>query len=222
VEARNGRADAGTKDLAKASPIKIRKGHSGFYAGVLAAPDLSTVKFQSVKGMGFTTGILLGYSLNRRWAIETGFYLDFKKYYSEGQYFNKDKVPLLQYTDLNNVDGNCNMFEIPVNIRYNLNQGDKHVWFATAGLSTYLMTKEYYAFDGYRNGTYWSGARTYKNPYQYWFSVMNLSLGFEERLGRIGSLRLEPYLRVPLSGIGTGSLPILSAGLNIGITRRFR
>jgi len=31
---------------------------------------------------------------------------------------------------------------------------------------------------------------------------------------------VEPYLRLPLAGIGTGKLPIMSAGINIGITRR--
>jgi hypothetical protein len=57
-------------------------------------------------------------------------------------------------------------------------------------------------------------------PSQYWFSIVNLSAGFEQHIGKIGNLRLEPYVRIPLSGIGTGKLPILSAGLNIGFTHQ--
>jgi hypothetical protein len=114
------------------------------------------------------------------------------------------------------------MWEIPLNIRYNFNKSERMKWFATAGLSTYLMTKENYTYQY----NYWSGGPTedsawkINKPSQYWFSVVNLSAGFEQRLGKIGNLRLEPYVRLPLSGIGTGRLPIMSAGLNIGFTRR--
>ena len=148
-----------------------------------------------------------------------------EKYYTEGQYFNKKKIQALWNVDLLNVDGVCNMVELPINIRYNLNAGagKKISWFATAGLSTYLMSKEWYSYEyTYSSGPVMNNAFVYKTPYRNWFSIVNLSLGYEQKLGNIGSLRVEPYLRVPLSGIGTGSLPIMSAGLNLGITRRIR
>jgi len=114
------------------------------------------------------------------------------------------------------------MWEIPVNVRYNFPSGGKMKWFATAGLSTYLMTKESYNYEATKWGTPWGVGKTYtyETPYHNLFSILNLSVGYEQRLGKIGNLRLEPYLRVPLSGIGTGNLSIMSAGLNIGITRR--
>ena len=122
--------------------------------------------------------------------------------------------------NLLNVDGICNMWEIPVNVRYNFNTSLRMKWFATAGLSTYLMTSEKYA---YRVESSWNTEDSSWNihkPSQYLFSIVNLSAGFEQRVGKIGNLRLEPYVRIPLSGIGTGKLPILSAGLNIGFTRQ--
>jgi hypothetical protein len=74
--------------------------------------------------------------------------------------------------------------------------------------------------------SYYYGTRTgdtaldLRRPSQYPFSIINLSAGFEQRLGKVGNLRVEPYVRIPLGGIGTGSLPILSAGVNVGFTRR--
>ncbi|HEX9504028.1 MAG TPA: hypothetical protein VF974_06995 [Patescibacteria group bacterium] len=189
------------------------------YAGLIVAPDLSMVKFQSVKGMGTTFGILLGYQFNRKWAIETGAYLDHKKYYTDGEYF-KGKAPSNPNWYLLNVDGSCNMWEIPINVRYNLSSGEKTKWFATAGLSTYLMTSEHYVSTYSYNGNTWPYPWDTTKPSHYWFSVLNLSIGFDQKLGKIGNLRLEPYVRIPLSGMGSGSLPIMSAGLNIGITRR--
>jgi hypothetical protein len=35
-------------------------------------------------------------------------------------------------------------------------------------------------------------------------------------------LRLEPYYKLPLGGMGTGKLYLTSTGLNIGITKSFR
>jgi hypothetical protein len=193
-----------------------------FYAGLVAAPDLSMVKFQSVKGVGTTFGLLLGYNINSRWAIESGLYLDRKKYYSDGEYFSTKNITIPPSIKISTVDGICNMWEIPINVRYNLSQGEKTKWFATAGFSTYLMTKENYSYqyEYTSGGASWPYHKQYNSASNYLFSVVNLSLGYEQKIGKVGNLRIEPYLRVPLSGIGTGSLPIMSAGLNIGITRR--
>jgi hypothetical protein len=198
------------------------KKHSHGYIGVFGAPDFSTVRFQPLKGVGTTFGMLLGYSFNERWAVETGLSLDRKSYYTSGEYFNTKKVTMPPgYTKLLNADGTCYMWEIPVNVRYNFNTSPRMKWFATAGLSTYLMTSEEYSYEAANwSSTPTEGYWNIHKPSQYWFSIVNLSAGFEQRVGKIGNLRLEPYVRIPLSGIGTGSLPILSAGVNIGFTRQ--
>jgi len=216
-----------TEEPVKKSPaakdkIKLQKPKPSFYVGIMGSPDLSVIRFQSLKAVGSNFGLLLGYSFNSRWAVETGIYYDRKKYYTEGEYFSKAKVSRLQDVDLKTVDGVCNMWEIPLNVRYNFSSSNnKMKWFATGGLSTYLMSKEKYTFTGeYWGNPNWHGTYNYNKPYKYWFSILNLSVGYEQRLGKIGNLRLEPFLRVPLAGIGTGDLSIMSAGLNIGITRR--
>ena len=214
-----------TKDSSKVKPKASSKQKSSYlYAGLLAAPDLSTVKFQSMKGVGTTYSLLLGYQFNKRWAVETGVSLDRKRYYTDAEYFKLKPGIIPSNWDLKNLDGTCYMWEIPVNVRYNFSQSEKTKWFATAGLSTYLMTGENYNY----NYIWWNGSQSgpgsknwdIKTPSQYWFSIINLSAGYEHRLGGIGNLRIEPYLRVPLSGLGTGKLNILSTGINIGITRR--
>jgi len=216
VTSRNEPAPASTTKLAK-SPKPTH-----FYAGLLVSPDLSMVKFQSVKGVGTTYGLLLGYNINRKWAIESGLYLDKKKYYTDGEYFSTKNIYMQPNVKISTVDGTCNMWEIPLNVRYNFGQGEKTKWFATAGFSTYLMTKENYDYqlESTGGGTSWPLHKEYTTARNYLFSVVNLSIGYEQKIGKVGNLRIEPYLRMPTAGIGTGSLPIMSAGLNIGITRR--
>jgi hypothetical protein len=210
---------AAAKNPPPPGPDKKKNSHG--YIGVLGAPDFSTVHYQSMKGVGTTFGVLLGYSFNERWAVESGLYLDRKRYYTAGEYFNTEKVSMpTGYYKLLNVDGTCNMWEIPVNVRYNFSTSPRMKWFATAGLSTYLMTSENYTYQVQNNWSTEDSSWHIRRPSRYLFSIVNLSAGFEQRIGKIGNLRLEPYVRIPLSGIGTGNLPIMSAGLNIGFTRQ--
>jgi len=207
----------------KDSTAKPKAKTKHFYAGVFGSPDLSTVKMQSVKGVGTTFGLILGYTFNGgHWAIETGAYVDRKKYYTDGEYFNTKEIHLPANSWLTDVNGICYMWEIPLNVRYNFNPGAKTSWFATAGFSTYLMSHEKYAYglEWMGNPNVYDSSWNFHKSSQYPFSIINLSAGFEQRLGKIGNLRVEPYVRLPLTGLGTGKLPIMSAGVNIGITRQ--
>jgi len=52
-----------------------------------------------------------------------------------------------------------------------------------------------------------------------WASVMNVGVGYSHNIGRTGTLRIEPYIKIPFKGIGTGSLPIISSGIYFGFTK---
>lgn len=204
----------------KPAPAKVQK---GLYFGIIASPDISTVKMQRVNKVGYGAGIILGYRISRSFAVETGLLYDHKNYYSEGNYFNKSKIPYIQNWKILNVDGYCNMYEIPVNIRYFIRNSEKTSWYANAGLSSYLMKKEDYSYKymmytGDVNSTSWA----YKNATQNWFSIIHVGVGLEHNLGAIGKLRVEPYLKIPAKGLGIGDLPITSMGINIGITKSIR
>ncbi|PUZ29668.1 hypothetical protein DCC81_09585 [Chitinophaga parva] len=208
-------------------PVQAFKGTgskvpTGFYAGIVVAPDFSTVKMQQARSLGYSFGAVVGYRISQHWAVETGAAWERKNYYSKGQYFDKSK---LKNPDINilTVDGYCQMVDVPVNVRYYFNITQKHSWYANAGLSSYFMSREWYKYDIENNGAYYDRAVGYNTATQNWFSVLNLGLGYEHKVGGIGNVRIEPYVKVPLAGgIGIGSLPVTSVGINIGITRNIR
>jgi hypothetical protein len=202
------------------SPAKIR---TGLYFGIIASPDVSTVKMQHVNKVGYGAGIILGYRISRSFAVETGLLYDHKNYYSEGSYFSTKKIPYVQNWKILNVDGYCNMYEIPVNVRYFIKNGKNTSWYANAGLSSYLMKKEDYDYN-YKtmSGDVKNSSWAYKNATQNWFSIIHVGVGLEHNLGAIGKLRVEPYLKIPAKGLGIGDLPITSMGINIGITKSIR
>jgi hypothetical protein len=159
--------------------------------------------------------------LSKKFAIETGLLLDHKKYQSDGRYFSTEKLDW-PHVSILELSGYCNMYEIPVNLRYNVSANTNRTWFANLGLSSYLMKKENYDYDYERYGVYANGNKEYKNTTNNWLSVAHLSIGLQKKIGPVGDLRIEPYVKLPLNGVGIGSMPLTSTGIYLGIIRSIR
>jgi hypothetical protein len=193
-----------------------------FYVSALAGPDWSRVKAQKRDETGYSAGLRAGYNLTKKWAVEAGAVWAKKAYYSEGEYFKPDKLYLPQHSTIIQVDGYCAMVEIPVNLRYNAVRKRGSVLFAAAGVSSYLMQKEDYNYVYKRYNNYYSGNKIYEKASKNWWSVVNISVGYERRIFKATSIRIEPYVGLPLKGVGIGSLPLTSTGVLVGITHPVR
>ena len=213
--------DQATNNTVASSSLKNKEKTSThyFYMGIVAGPDISFVKFQQTKATGFNLGLIAGYKFNKL-SVETGLIYDKKNYYTAGEYFDKGKIPFFYNAEVLSVEGYCHMYEIPVNITYNFGEKRNHSWFAGAGLSSYLMSKEYYDFKYVKNGTAYEGGYPYYHASKNWFSIVNLSAGYELKTGKKTNLRIEPYYKIPITGVGTGNISLSSTGVNISLTRR--
>ncbi len=196
------------------------KSNKGFYIGLLAGPDLSTVKFQSVKQLGFSIGTNVGYRLGKRISVETGLLWDKKYYYSSGEYFKTDKLPVQPPPAIKSLQGYCNMYEIPINFRYDFTVAKNNIFFGKIGFSSYFMKKEDYTYT--KPNGYYTGPYSYYNTSNNFLAVLQLSGGYEHSIGTNTSFWIEPYLKIPLQGVGLGSMPISSAGFYVGISYSFR
>lgn len=194
-----------------------------FYLTALAAPDLSMVKFQRISGAGSSFGLLAGYRINKRWHIEAGAFWEKKLYYTDGKYFDKSKLSqYYQNVKMLYVDGNCKMLTVPLNIRYNVIAGQNSNWFIAGGMSSYFMNQEHYDYTyQYYNEPPKTKGYTYKVLEKNWMTVININVGFEKSLWKKYHFRVEPYFRLPVSGMGTGNLSLSSGGIYLGFGRRF-
>ena len=82
------------------------------------------------------------------------------------------------------------------------------------------MNKEYYNFKYEKNGVVGERGYDYYNASRNWFSVLNIGGGINVKTGNKYFLQVQPYYKIPLSGVGKGSLSLSSAGINLSITRR--
>lgn len=196
--------------------ISPKKHIARFYAGIVASPEFTFIKSQKSEA-GNTFGVIGGYNLNSHWSVETGFLFDKKNYYTAGEYFNKSKIQYLNNVDLISADGDCNMLEIPVNVRYKLTSKNKRSsWSASVGTSTYLMKKEHYKYYFLNYGSSGEGSQAYYNSSNDLFAVLNFGLGYEKKISKSVFLRIEPYLKTSIKGVGIARLPMSAAGINVG------
>ncbi|WP_373513141.1 hypothetical protein [Persicitalea sp.] len=184
------------------------------------APDLSTVRMSEMMTTmrpGPSASLLVDFNLNDNWSLQTGVIRSLKNYnaqfddYNGSEEWGNDPMPASIY-------GDCRVFELPVNLRYdfgyNLSSRQKARWFVGAGVSSYKMQSEKYT---YNYPSYSSGRRAPKEMAKgtgwYFLSHANVSVGYEHRLTRRLSVVAEPYLKVPLRGVGWGKVNLFSAGI---------
>jgi hypothetical protein len=135
------------------------------------------------------------------------------KYYASKVYFAgpDDYQPARpwKYRKPERIEGECRVLDLPLHLRYKILLKEKYAMYVVTGLSSYLMRHEQYEYmyPGYPD-VYWS-APTRNN---HWFGVVNLSLGYERKLSRRFSLQVEPYVKLPLAGVGAGKVKLFTTG----------
>ena len=210
----------GSKTGAGRNVISATKKNGEWSIGFLTGPDFSTVKFQSVNKTGFSAGLLLGYSLSKKLTVETGVLWDKKFYYTDGEYFKPKNAAIPSFINIEDVNGNCNMLELPVNIAYTIKSYNKSFLSVNAGISSYIMTNENYGYTFLRNGAENEWHLSYKNPSVNLLSVANIGFSYNAFITKSYLLRLQPYLKFPVNKLGMGRLPITSSGVYIVLTKR--
>lgn len=191
----------------------------GLYWGFTAGPQLNEVKSQGMNKTGFDIGLLAGYRFSKSISFESGFHFATKYYYSEGKHFKMAPDPSMPPNmTLMSLKGNSKIIEIPVKFKYDLINNGKNNLFSSAGITSYLLTKETNNYHAMVNGSPMDMDKSYKDVTNYTAATFYFSAGYEHSILKRNKIRIEPYLQIPLKGIGVGKMPVTSAGLHLGIT----
>jgi hypothetical protein len=201
------------KPVDKKNNKKVR----GFEIGIIGGPDKSNVKFTHSAEIGYNIGLQLGYRFSNRWSINTGLLYTKKNYKADGKDVAKYGWYANPAVDVYAMEGYCSMLDIPLNVRYDFSVTPKNRFFASTGLSTYIMKNEdydYYWKYGATNGTSnWTSSKGGAGDSTYFFSILNISAGFERSLNKHFSIQAEPYLKLPLNQLGHAKLNLSSYGI---------
>ncbi|WP_210513758.1 hypothetical protein [Hymenobacter terricola] len=194
-----------------------------FYVGLVAAPDVTTVKFASVESPLPNLGITLEYRLTSRLRVSTGVLRAKKQYMARRDDYDWGTYKTMVYRhDFEDVDGTCTVLDIPLNLRYDLLSRPTYNLFGSIGLSSFFMQRERYTYDYWENNMskVWDGGDII-NQNRHLLSLLNLSVGYERRLSSHWRLQAEPYYKLPLGGVGAGKVKLTSAGVFLGVKYGF-
>ncbi|OAV44546.1 outer membrane beta-barrel protein [Lewinella sp. 4G2] len=161
-------------------------------------------------------GASLEYHVSNKFSLGVGAFYNKVSYLTEEKNFStKD-----EFWDLNDglrpneIRGECQILEIPVSVNYYLNGAANNSLYFSAGASTYLLLKEEYnvfydpGFDPIKSNWDVNGEN------QHYLGMGHFSMGYQLRLKGRSALRVETYVQTPFTGIGEGSVKLLTAGVS--------
>jgi len=195
---------------------------SFFFISASGGPDVSFTSGDPLGRVKFTGGAGLGYTYKERFTLRTGFYSGRKIYTASPDQYHGNAWFYQYYPNLQKVEANCKVYEIPVALSYNFRKNGKQSWFASAGVSTLLMKEETY--DYYYKYTPTSPVisrqHTTYNKNKHLFSIMTVSAGYQRNIGKRFSLISELYIKLPLQGVGNGKVKLNSTGVLFSVSFR--
>lgn len=184
------------------------------------SPDMSAIGLKQISQVGAKSGIGLEYFLFRNLSLNAGIIFSHKIYSAtEGYEFSSGYNNY--YSKPSSIDAECNVLDLALNLRYYALNWEKSRIYLSSGLSSYLMLAEEYEYnyDSYYAKTYPS--HRVRNENQHYFKVSNFSVGYERALGSQWTLQAEPFVKIPLAGVGEGKVKLSTAGMFVTLNYRF-
>lgn len=197
----------------KMEDVLARQQHN-LILSAMAAPDISTVKSSKPAKISTNLGMTATYALTQKFSVTSGAVYS-KKYYNYG---NSGDNPSGYPWE---VDADCDVLDIPLNVNYKLMKKKNLSVSVNTGLSSYFMLKEKYQYTTGEPGAEKITNIVIDNQNQHIFGVANVSVSFDHQISDQISVGVQPFAKLPLTGIGNNNANLKSAGisfsLNIGL-----
>jgi len=184
---------------------------------ISAGPEFNSASTVVGGDPGFSAGLTFGFGITKKLDLLTGVRYSLKKYNSGPglRYSFPNTAAWAKYT-LTNLDATCAVLEIPLQASYNIMNNSKNMINLNAGISSYLMLKEDYDFK--YNTSYGPTDKLLqkRNANQHLLSIVDLSATYFIKLKSTNlKLGLEPFVKIPLSGVGEGNINLKSSGVSL-------
>lgn len=189
-----------------------------FGVRLMMAPDINTVGSSNPFALGDSYGVLFEYQFINRLRVQVGAVRTVKKYVSgPADYYN----PIGFWTygvKPATIQADCKILDLPLNVRWDAIRRSRYDLFINSGLSSYLMLNERYDYKyapPNDNNTHLKQNWEKSRGSDHFFSTFNLSVGYERQLQKGFTVQIEPYLKLPIKGVGFAAVDIYSTGLLI-------
>ena len=172
-------------------------------------------KLTTVYGFG------IQYSMGKKIMLRTGLHVVKKIYAAQDGDYKAPPGSWASNVTFKNIQANCTVLEIPFSLAYKIKGYKKGNLYTSIGSSSYFMKKEDYQFyfKG-QSGNDTTRSAHFANNSNHLFSSLNFSVLAEKKINNKFSLLAEPFIKLPLSGIGFGKVKLYNTG--ILLTAKFK
>jgi hypothetical protein len=199
---------------------------SRFTLGLVASPDFSTVgSLSNFSDMGYKMGVAVEYRLTDNLSVSGGVIQSDVRYTAQGGEYNPTQgyggygssrvLPDETYA-------RCLILDIPINLKYNFLNFEHSRFYASTGIASYIMLNEEYDFRYHQNGDDLPQSWNERTGTGHLMSNVGFSVGLEYDIHPKWSLRAEPYVRLPLKGVGEGNVKLYSIGSFVSLNFRLQ
>ncbi len=200
------------KQLTQSKPIQR------FGIVAIGSSEWTTAKDGNSTKAGLGGGLLITYQLNKKISIQTGLMYSRKLYEGGPNTYNPKPGSYWDIVTLTAVEADCEVWEIPLRATYTFKQHKKYVLYGMGGIAAAIMKKESYEMYYTRlNGQPGYATPVYTTGKTHALSSAMVGAGYTRRVGNHINLMAEPFVKLPLSGVGEGKIKLISGGINIGI-----
>jgi hypothetical protein len=169
----------------------------------------------------YSMGILVGKSFNKnKLLIQTG--AIYAKFVNREMYSQEKRVGKNTVTEYIPLEGSFYVLDIPLRVQYNFETYKPHYQlFVSTSLSNYMFLEEKVvqttlpknSNKRYNANAYYPSKKTQLGEKMEWASTITLSVGLERKLNANTSISFEPYIMIPLKGIGSEAIKLKATGL---------
>jgi hypothetical protein len=165
---------------------------------------------------GFSAGVGFSIGVAKRLTLQTG--LNYSaKYYGADNYEYKFKNQQMK-SIISGVDASCAVLEIPLLASLNVLDDVNRSIDLNAGMSSYFMLKENYTYSYTAASGYQDRFQQINGKNQHYFGVVDLSATYYVKLKKQKfRLGLEPFVKIPLVGVGEGRVNLKSSGVSLKV-----
>ncbi|MGN7205797.1 hypothetical protein ACTHQF_16105 [Pedobacter sp. SAFR-022] len=182
---------------------------------LLAAPDVTDSRTSIGTKISANFGLLVTYPISKKLSVSSGA-IYARKLYDYGGTLSSAYGESARPWALN---ADCFVIDVPVNVNYQLLRKKNYSVSVNSGLSSYFMLKEKYK---YRNtgpdGVEQTTALEINNQNQHIFGVANLSISVDRKVSDKVSIGVQPFLKLPLTGIGYYDYNLRSRGIAVSLS----
>jgi hypothetical protein len=191
------------------SAEKVRHEFQRWGISLGLSPDLSGVGFRHIEDISSKGALQLEYFMGPGFSLNSGVIFTRMIYQAAPEDYRREMSYRPDW-----VNAQCRVLEIPLNLRWYALREGQHKIYLSGGLSSYFMLSEdyEYVYKSEDRGIYTRNWGV-KNENHHLYKVASLSVGYERSLGKRWAIQAEPFVRLPLAGVGAGQVKLSTAGM---------